>query len=182
MLRELDRFSDPTFDFEAAAKAQQAAATGASGASGAAPAKRSIGGGGSGKGKLGKFSAPGWASDKAISTHRLEAIKDGAVVFKLEVRFSYQFKHLYIAGRHALYTYIYFYIAGRRAHLVGSRVTTRRVGFARSRWERAISSGLLPGSPGAVWLAKVARSLWCDFAARPASRRCGVWFAARRRV
>ena len=66
VLRELDRFSDPTFDFEAAAKAQQAAATGASGASGAsgaAPAKRSIGGGGSGKGKLGKFSAPGWASD-----------------------------------------------------------------------------------------------------------------------
>ena len=35
--------------------------------------------------KLGKFTVPSWASDTPVSTHRLEAIKDGAVVHSLDL-------------------------------------------------------------------------------------------------
>ena len=55
---------------------------------GGAKKKYEVKGGGadtSSKKKLGKFTPPGWAASAPISTHRLEAIKDGEVVFTLEL-------------------------------------------------------------------------------------------------
>ena len=89
VVRELERCSDPTFDFDAAARTQKAAAAGGAASAAAAAAvtapfrgrrrrRRS-------EEEARQVHAAGWAASAPISTHRLEAIKDGEVVFTLEL-------------------------------------------------------------------------------------------------
>ena len=80
IIRELERFSDPTFDFDSAAKTMAPAVAAAASVAAVTAGSTAVS-----TTKIGKFTLPAWGSASPLSESKLEAIKDGEVVFMLEL-------------------------------------------------------------------------------------------------